>query len=124
MEGRHPMTITATPELTKHARKAIPITTTTKRGIELLQDPSLNKSTAFTEAEKQALGLVGPLPDVTETQDLQLRRVMMQLGHKNTDLDRYTYLINLLDHNAALELFSSSWKRGRRYFQTAASTSR
>ena len=32
---------------------------TNKRGIKLLQDPSLNKSTAFTEAEKQALGLVG-----------------------------------------------------------------
>jgi hypothetical protein len=30
--------------------------TTDKHGIELLQDPSLNKSTAFTEAEKQELG--------------------------------------------------------------------
>ncbi|WP_257237203.1 hypothetical protein [Nostoc sp. 'Peltigera malacea cyanobiont' DB3992] len=57
-----------------------------KRGIELLQDPSLNKSTAFTEAKKQALGLVGLVPDVTESEDLQLRRVMQQLGHKSTDL--------------------------------------
>ena len=48
---------------------------TNKRGIKLLQDPSLNKSTAFTEAEKQALGLVGLLPDVTETEDLQLSRL-------------------------------------------------
>jgi len=76
--------------------------TTSKRGIELLQDPSLNKSTAFTEAEKQALGIVGLVPDVTETEDLQLQRVMMQLGHKSTDLDRYIYLVNLLDHNEAL----------------------
>src|SRR5215475_23421 len=76
--------------------------TTNKRGIEVLQDPSLNKSTAFTEAEKQSLGLVGLVPDVTETQDLQLSRVMMQLGHKLTDLDRYIYLVNLLDHNEAL----------------------
>ena len=76
--------------------------TTNKRGIELLQDPSLNKSTAFTEAEKQALGIVGLVPDVTETEDLQLSRVMMQLGHKNTDLDRYIYLVNLLDHNETL----------------------
>ncbi len=75
---------------------------THKRGIELLQDPSLNKSTAFTETEKQALGIVGLVPDVTETEDLQLSRVMMQLGNKNTDLDRYIYLINLLDHNEAL----------------------
>jgi malate dehydrogenase (oxaloacetate-decarboxylating)(NADP+) len=75
---------------------------TSKRGIEVLQDPSLNKSTAFTEDEKQALGVVGLVPDVTETQDLQLSRVMMQLGHKPTDLDRYIYLVNLLDHNEAL----------------------
>src|ERR1700729_3131820 len=75
---------------------------TNKRGIELLLDPSLNKSTAFTEAEKQALGIVGLVPDVTETEDLQLSRVMMQLGHKTTDLERYIYLINLLDHNETL----------------------
>ena len=62
---------------------------TNKRGIDLLQDPSLNKSTAFTEAEKQMLGVVGLVPDVTETEDLQLSRVMMQLGHKSTDLERY-----------------------------------
>src|ERR1700731_3286531 len=76
--------------------------TATKRGMELLQDSSLNKSTAFSEAEKQALGIVGLVPDVTETADLQLRRVMMQLGHKSTDLDRYIYLVNLLDHNETL----------------------
>jgi len=76
--------------------------TTNKRGIEVLQDPSLNKSTAFTEDEKKKLGIVGLVPDVTETQDLQLSRVMMQLGHKLTDLDRYIYLVNLLDHNEAL----------------------
>jgi malate dehydrogenase (oxaloacetate-decarboxylating)(NADP+) len=78
------------------------MTITAKHGLELLDDSSLNKSTAFTEAEKQALGLVGLVPDVTETEDLQLRRVMMQLGHKNTDLDRYIYLINLLDHDETL----------------------
>jgi malate dehydrogenase (oxaloacetate-decarboxylating)(NADP+) len=76
--------------------------TPNKRGIELLHEPSLNKSTAFTEAEKQALGIVGLVPDVTETEDLQLSRVMMQLGHKTTDLDRYIYLVNLLDHNETL----------------------
>ena len=76
--------------------------TPNKRGIDLLHEPSLNKSTAFTEAEKQALGIVGLVPDVTETEDLQLSRVMMQLGHKTTDLDRYIYLVNLLDHNETL----------------------
>jgi len=73
-----------------------------KHGIELLQDPLLNRSTAFTEAEKQALGIVGLVPDVTESMDVQLSRVNMQLGHKATDLDRYIYLVNLLDHNETL----------------------
>jgi len=76
--------------------------TTTVRGIALLQDPKLNKSTAFTEAEKQALGLVGLVPDVTESEDLQLQRVNVQLAQKTTDLERYIYLINLLDHNETL----------------------
>jgi malate dehydrogenase (oxaloacetate-decarboxylating)(NADP+) len=76
--------------------------TTKKRGIEVLHDPTLNKSTAFSEAEKQALGLVGLVPDVTESEDLQLQRVNMQLAQKPTDLERYIYLINLLDHNETL----------------------
>jgi hypothetical protein len=59
-----------------------------KHGVELLRDPILNKSTAFTESERQLLGLVGLVPDATESEDLQLRRVMQQLGHKATDLDR------------------------------------
>jgi malate dehydrogenase (oxaloacetate-decarboxylating)(NADP+) len=76
--------------------------TTTKHGMELLNDASLNKSTAYTEAEKQALGLVGLVPDVTETAELQLKRVMLQLDHKHSDLDRYIFLMNLLDHDETL----------------------
>jgi malate dehydrogenase (oxaloacetate-decarboxylating)(NADP+) len=73
-----------------------------KRGIDLLHDPVLNKSTAYTEAERQALGLVGLVPDVTEAEDLQLRRVLQQLGYKPTDLERYIYLMALLDNNETL----------------------
>src|SRR3954468_23547492 len=73
-----------------------------KRGVDLLHDPLLNKSTAFTEDERQALGLAGLVPDATESEDLQLRRVLLQLSHKHTDLDRYIYLVNLLDHNETL----------------------
>lgn len=73
-----------------------------KRGIDILHDPTINKGTAYTETEREALGLVGLVPEVTESEDLQLRRVMQQLGHKATDLDRYIYLINLLDNNETL----------------------
>ena len=72
------------------------------RGIRVLQDPKLNKSTAFTEEEKQAFGLVGLVPDVTETEDLQLQRVNLQLAQKPTDLERYIYLMNLLDYDETL----------------------
>jgi malate dehydrogenase (oxaloacetate-decarboxylating)(NADP+) len=77
-------------------------TACSKRGSDLLHDPTLNKSTAFTEAERQAFGLVGLVPDKTETEDLQLSRVVLQLGHKTSDIDRYIYLANLLDHDETL----------------------
>jgi malate dehydrogenase (oxaloacetate-decarboxylating)(NADP+) len=75
---------------------------TNLRGAELLLNPRLSKSTAFTEKEREALGLVGLLPDTVEDEQLQIRRVMQQLGHKITDLDRYIYLTNLLDHDETL----------------------
>lgn len=71
-------------------------------GIELLRDALQNKSTAFSEKEKQALKLVGLVPDTTETESVQLKRVMLQLSTKTSDLERYIYLINLLDHDETL----------------------
>src|SRR5258707_11697788 len=73
-----------------------------KRGVDILHDPVINKATAYTEAERQAFGLVGLVPDVTESEDLQLRRVLQQLGDKPTDLERYIYLVNLLDNDETL----------------------
>ena len=70
--------------------------------MDLLLEPRLNKSTAFADAERERLGLTGLLPDVVESEDIQLKRVLQQLGHKTSDLDRYIYLVNLLDHNETL----------------------
>jgi len=75
---------------------------TNKRGMEVLHDAALNKSTGFTEAERQALGLVGLVPDITESIETQLSRVLLQLDHKKSDLDRFIYLMNLLDTNQTL----------------------
>jgi malate dehydrogenase (oxaloacetate-decarboxylating)(NADP+) len=87
-------------------KQQAPVTTfasaSSKRGIDILHDPAINKATAYTEAERQALGLVGLVPDATESEDIQLRRVLQQLGHKTTDLDRYIYLVNLLDNDETL----------------------
>jgi malate dehydrogenase (oxaloacetate-decarboxylating)(NADP+) len=73
-----------------------------ERGVDVLHDPTVNKSTGYTEAERQALGLVGLVPDVTESIENQLDRVLLQLKNKATDLDRFIYLINLLDANETL----------------------
>jgi malate dehydrogenase (oxaloacetate-decarboxylating)(NADP+) len=73
-----------------------------KRGERILHDPRLNKSTAFTEAEREQLGLVGLLPDGVETLELQLQRVALQLDAKTTDLERYIFLNQLLDYDETL----------------------
>ena len=73
-----------------------------KRGIDVLRDPRINESTAYTEAERQALGVVGLVPDVTESIETQLSRVLLQLEHKDTDLERFIYLMSLLDTNETL----------------------
>lgn len=76
--------------------------TTRRHGIELLRNPALNKSTAFTREEREKLGLTGLVPNVTESEDIQLQRVLMQLDNKSTDLDCYIYMAGLLDHDETL----------------------
>ncbi len=72
------------------------------QNIEAIYNPTFNKSTAFTDKERKDLKLEGLLPDRIESIDLQLKRVMMQLSHKEKGIDQYIYLMNLLDHNERL----------------------
>ena len=71
-------------------------------GIELLDDPVLNKGTAFSAAERQRYGLEGLLPHAVETLDRQVERVMGHLEQKPNDLERYVYLMGLCDRNETL----------------------
>jgi len=68
----------------------------------LLRNPSVNKATAYTEAEKESLGLVGLVPDVSESIETQLSKVLWQLDQKTSNLERYIYLMNLLEINETL----------------------
>ena len=43
------------------------------RGIALLRDPILNKSTAFPESEREALGLLGLLPEGIDSEETQIQ---------------------------------------------------
>ncbi len=71
-------------------------------GFQLLQNPVFNKGTAFTEAERNALGLRGLLPPHVQTQEEQVARVLGNLRRKDSDLERYIFLIGLLDRNETL----------------------
>ena len=68
-----------------------------KSGASLLQDSRFNRSTAFSEAERDLLGITGLLPPGVDTMELQLQRVRLQLDAKTTDIERYIFLNQLHD---------------------------
>ena len=74
----------------------------TPRGADLLHDPLLNKGTAFTEAERDALGLRGLLPPRVFSQDEQMVRILENARKKTTPLEKYIYMVSLQDRNATL----------------------
>jgi malate dehydrogenase (oxaloacetate-decarboxylating)(NADP+) len=65
------------------------------RGAALLRDPYLNKLTAFSEAERDSLGLNGLLPPAIESLDAQVSRVQTQLAETPSDLQKYIALSTL-----------------------------
>ena len=71
-------------------------------GMALLRDPLLNKGTAFTEQERDALGLRGLLPAHVLSMQAQAERVMTNLRRLPNDLDKYVALNALHDRNEAL----------------------
>jgi malate dehydrogenase (oxaloacetate-decarboxylating)(NADP+) len=71
-------------------------------GPAILNDPVLNKGTAFTQEERRKYGLEGFLPPAVDTLDRQVSRVMEHLEAKPSDLERYIYLIGLSDRNETL----------------------
>jgi len=72
------------------------------RGTALLRDPSLNKGTAFTDVERDVLGLRGLLPPQVGTQELQVARVLENFRRLDNPLSQYILLESLLDRNEAL----------------------
>ena len=75
---------------------------TTARGRAVLADPRLNRGTAFTLAERRALGLIGLLPQAVVTQDQQAARVYEQFRSQPTALEKYVTLSSLRDRNEVL----------------------
>jgi len=71
-------------------------------GQRLLDDPLLNKSSAFPEKERRELGLLGLLPLHTSTIEEQLARVYENYQRKDSDIERYIFLTALQDRNETL----------------------
>ena len=71
-------------------------------GVDLLHNPALNKGTAFSEAERDALHLRGLLPPHVHTQEEQVMRVMENFHRKQDNLEKYIHLMALQDRNETL----------------------
>ena len=71
-------------------------------GTTLLDTPTLNKGTAFTDDERARLGLLGLLPPDVETLEQQARRAYEAYQRKDNDLERHIYLRALQDTNEVL----------------------
>ena len=74
----------------------------TLSGYELLNSAAMNKSTAFTRDERDRLGLRGLLPYAVRSIEEQQKSVLANLRRKAFDIERYIYLIALMDRNETL----------------------
>src|ERR1017187_9612211 len=82
--------------------RPVPRPSDSPRGMALLRDPLLNKGTAFTEEERDALGLRGFLPAHVLSMPDQVERVLTNLRSLPNDLEKYIALNSLHDRNEAL----------------------
>jgi malate dehydrogenase (oxaloacetate-decarboxylating)(NADP+) len=72
------------------------------RPLDYIHDPRLNKGTAFTEAERDTLGLRGLLPPRVVAPQEQEARVLENFRSKSSPLEQYIYLTSLQDRNEHL----------------------
>ena len=78
------------------------MTTTDLTGAALLETPTLNKGTAFTEDERRAHGLQGLLPPHHETLEEQVARAYEAYNRQPDDLAKHVFLRDLQDTNEVL----------------------
>lgn len=74
----------------------------TKTASTILNNPFLNKGTAFTKEERQALSLTGTLPSKVQTIDEQATQAYAQFKSKPSRLEQRIFLMNLFNKNRTL----------------------
>lgn len=87
---------------TVNLKNGNPVCEVTVRGHEVLNNPALNKAGAFSLEEREALGLVGLLPEAVETLGEQVARAYEQYRRNSSDIAKNIYLTNLHDANEVL----------------------
>ena len=72
------------------------------RGHQILNDPFKNKGTAFTQEERQELGLVGLLPPYVQTLEEQAAQTYAHMHQKGSDLETRLFLMEIFNTNRTL----------------------
>jgi malate dehydrogenase (oxaloacetate-decarboxylating) len=85
-------------DLSNGHRRIEPMST----GPTLLDDPMLNRDTAFTKEERAKLGLIGLLPSVVTTLDEQAKHAYAEYLQQPTDLSKNIFMTALQDRNEVL----------------------
>ena len=72
------------------------------RGFQILNDPFLNRGTAFTEAERRQYGLIGLLPPRVKTIDEQATEMYALYQSKGSLIEKRHFLMEIFNHNRTL----------------------
>ena len=69
---------------------------------DILNNPFLNKGTAFTMEERSKLGLIGLLPPYVQTIEEQSKQTYAQMQTKTTNLEKRLFLMQIFNTNRTL----------------------
>lgn len=72
------------------------------RGFQILNNPFLNRGTAFTEAERRQYGLIGLLPPRVKTIDEQAAEMYALYQSKGSLIEKRHFLMEIFNHNRTL----------------------
>ena len=73
-----------------------------KKGYDLLNDPFLNKGTAFSEEERAKFGLTGLLPPHVDTIEEQAQRIYQMMEKKGSGIEKRRFLMDVFNRNRRL----------------------
>lgn len=69
---------------------------------DILNNPFLNKGTAFTQEERKELGLIGLLPPYVQTIEEQAEQAYLQYVTKESDIEKRHFLMEIFNTNRTL----------------------